>query len=964
MDWLSHILMIEQMIRLVRDILGFALCIGILSPLHSQNQVVDSLKSVVASASSFDRKMEAAVALGFELSNINFDTAQVIADRIKHLSNSAKTENYLADYYHLQASLDFGKGNFQEAVNNYYEALSRFDQEKDLKMLSTIYRKLGQLFSDNLDNFSTAKQYYDSSYQIAQRLDDPVTIGNALNGIGSYYISLGFTHQTLTQGQDEDSVIRIFNIAEDRILKAISRFEEGDYLKGVALGYGNLANIKSVLEDFDGAIYYMRQAIVYFQALNYDTYTVIGYYTLAETFTLSEQLDSAILYAEKALALATALDSKIDIKNSYGKLSRIYEGLGDYEKAFDYQTKFYTAYAQLINEENNAAISELNTKYETERQLLENEKLKSEAEVTRTTIQRQNLIIVSIIIIAILVAALAILAYRAFLIRKRQKEQAERDRDIIKKQSDRLIELDEFKSRFFQNISHDLRSPLTLILGALEGVTGDDENYMSSKSKELLELGHKNGKRILFMADEIRELTQLEEGKLQLKPYWVKIVPYLSLLTKMFSSAVEQKSISLVFSAEVSEDQLCHIDPYQFEKIIYNLLSNAIRHTKAKGTINVSLKVVDDSLILSIADNGSGIPAKSLPYIFDRYYQPAGAKHQAQEGLGIGLALVKELVELHGGRIEVTSTEGQGSNFMVILAVEQSDELVSGIIPENLTYSRERSDMLTTLEDKELNSALLNVSFTDDEKDNTILIVEDHPEVRKYIVDIIEPFFKVLEVADGRQALEVLQSQVVDMVITDLMMPWLDGFELLEHLKNDEKLQKIPALVVSARTNEDDKLEVLTRGVNDFMSKPFKRDELLLRIKNLLVKRDQWDNSGEEALIINSQQKLDDIEKGIIEKLKKTVIDRIDDSGLSVSDLAFEVSASERKLYRLVKKITDLTPYELIKEIRLQYAQKLISDKAVDSLSHAAREIGMNNVSNFKKQYQERFGHAPSVESG
>ena len=640
----------------------------------------------------------------------------------------------------------------------------------------------------------------------------------------------------------------------------------------------------------------------------------------------------------------------------------MYAELGDFETAFRYHNDFYIAYAQFINEENNLIVSELNKKYETERQLLENENLKAQAEVTQATIARQNVVIMAVIITALLIAALALLTYRAFLIRKKQKEQAERDRDIIKKQSDRLIELDEFKSRFFQNISHDLRSPLTLILGAIEGIQTDDHNYLSDKARNLLTVGYKNGKRLLFMADEIRELTQLEEGKLQLKPYWVKIVPYLTLLTKMFSSAAEQKSIQLSFESDVTDDQLLYIDPYQFEKIIYNLLSNAIRHTPAKGQITVSLAAhTSTSLMLSVKDNGAGIPEKSIPYVFDRYYQPKGAVYQSKEGLGIGLALVRELVELHNGKIEVTSYEGVGSDFRITLPLASTDQLVAGIVPENLTYSKELSEMLAALENRELETPVLQVQFSDIESQKVILIVEDHPEVRKYISDIIDPFFQVLEAPDGQQALNILAKEHVDLIITDLMMPWLDGFELLEHLKNDDRLSGIPALVVSARTDEKDMIEVLSKGVNDFMSKPFKRNELLLRIKNLFDAQQRWDSKSREALIINNQQKLEDIEKGIVEKLKQIVVKRISDPNLSVSDLAYEISASERKLYRLIKKLTDHTPYEFIKEIRLQYAHKLITGRSVDNPSHAAREIGMTNVSHFKKQYEERFGANPAT---
>ena len=217
-----------------------------------------------------------------------------------------------------------------------------------------------------------------------------------------------------------------------------------------------------------------------------------------------------------------------------------------------------------------------------------------------------------------------------------------------------------------------------------------------------------------------------------------------------------------------------------------------------------------------------------------------------------------------------------------------------------------------------------------------------------------------MEAIDGGHALKRLEKDEVDLIITDLMMPWFDGFELLEKLKENEKWNKIPVLVVSARTTAEDKQKVLTQGVNDFLSKPFNANELILRIDNLLQRKELWNNNNEDAIFINSKEHFDDAEKTLLKKVESLIMNRIGDPGLSVLDLADEMAASERQVYRMIKKLTDLTPFEYIKEVRWQYAQYLIKNNKVNNPSEAARAIGMNNVSHFNTRFKKRFGRTPA----
>ena len=432
----------------------------------------------------------------------------------------------------------------------------------------------------------------------------------------------------------------------------------------------------------------------------------------------------------------------------------------------------------------------------------------------------------------------------------------------------------------------------------------------------------------------------------------------------MFHSAAELKNVALKYDNRLgNDDTVVKIDPQQFEKVMFNLITNAFKHTKPGDSITVFLdKNQEGSIQITVRDTGEGIPEHNIPFIFDRYYQAPDTTFKTQEGFGIGLALVQEIVNKHQGKIWVESELGKGSDFCVsIPVVTNIDQEIASY--EDMTYISEKQKLFSDLDNfvtKDRPKVSIPEKEAVEKEDKKILIVEDHPEVREYIKDIVEQKYDVLEAIDGGHALKRLEKDEVDLIITDLMMPWFDGFELLEKLKENEKWNKIPVLVVSARTTAEDKQKVLTQGVNDFLSKPFNANELILRIDNLLQRKELWNNNNEDAIFINSKEHFDDAEKTLLKKVESLIMNRIGDPGLSVLDLADEMAASERQVYRMIKKLTDLTPFEYIKEVRWQYAQYLIKNNKVNNPSEAARAIGMNNVSHFNTQFKKRFGRTPA----
>ncbi|MEP5364565.1 MAG: response regulator [Reichenbachiella sp.] len=589
-----------------------------------------------------------------------------------------------------------------------------------------------------------------------------------------------------------------------------------------------------------------------------------------------------------------------------------------------------------------------------EKKIHENELLKQQKIADEETIRAQNILLISVCLGLILVIIISLIIYRTYIINKKLSRK-------IQEQSDRLKQLDEAKSRFFANISHDLRTPLTLIMGGIEQVLKSEDLLLTDKAERQLKTGLLNGERIIHLTNEINELIKLEDGKLTLHKKYIDVDKMLKLFVKMFDSMAQLKGIHLSYSKSIFEGApILHIDPSQFEKVLFNLITNALKHTKEDDSVTVSLNKKGDNLIIAVIDSGEGIPEQNIPYIFERYYQAPETTFKTQEGFGIGLALVKEIIQKHGAKIEVKSKLGEGSEFVISMPQENVSVEEITFLPELDFTSRTRGLFKEIDEPIAEQIPVVNLARTSDQKRKTVLIVEDHPEIREYIQNIVEVDYNVLTAPNGQRALKVLDKEEVDLIITDLMMPWFDGFELLERLKENDELKKIPALVLSARTSEEDKTKVLSQGVNDFLCKPFKREELILRIENLLNQKELWNNNNEGALFINNQETLDDIEKSLLKKVESLIFERIDDPNLSVNCLADEIAVSERKFYRMIKKMTDSTPFEFIKEIRMQYANKILKEKKISSASEVAKAIGMNNVSHFNTQFKKRFGKTPT----
>ncbi len=531
--------------------------------------------------------------------------------------------------------------------------------------------------------------------------------------------------------------------------------------------------------------------------------------------------------------------------------------------------------------------------------------------------------------------------------------EAKNQRDEIEKQANELSRMDQFKSRFFANISHDFRSPLTLIKGYLNVIKSED-NILSKKSEKGLEKAEKNVDQLVMLTDEIRDLISLESENFKLNLEEININTFLKTSVGMFNSLAENKNINLDFRSKIDSKRSVCLDPYQIEKVIYNLLSNALKFTERDGAINVNLEERENIISFSISDTGKGISKQDLPFIFDRYFQSNTNEYRSQEGLGIGLAFVKEIIGRHEGSIRVESELRKGTTFIVEIPATLNQVSISK--KDKRSYIVERMEVLPDLDKKEENVQEVDFSSKEVDKSNTILVVDDHPEVREYIMSVIPENYYILSASNGEEALAILKKQQVDLLISDLMMPIMDGFELIETIRKESTFSNTRIMVVSARTSEEDLERVLDSGVNDFITKPFDARVFEKRIHNALQTSQQnvYQDTAVEKGIHTS------IEKDTFKKLNELILKQIDNPKLGVHQMAELLITSERNANRVVKKLTGLPPKSFIKKVRFDYAEVLIKEGRVSSVSEAGRAIGMQNTTEFARQFTREKGIAPA----
>ncbi|HEX9252662.1 MAG TPA: ATP-binding protein, partial [Ignavibacteriaceae bacterium] len=528
-------------------------------------------------------------------------------------------------------------------------------------------------------------------------------------------------------------------------------------------------------------------------------------------------------------------------------------------------------------------------------------------------------------------------------------------------------DIENVKSRFFANLSHEFRTPLMLIKGPLEQlkngrVKGDPQNYY--------DIIYRNTENLHTLIDQLLELTQLEAEAIPVKAREVNLITLLRGIFFSFESIANEKNISIEF---VSDDKsICAwVDRDKLEKIINNILSNAFKFTAEGGIISLAVKKIitgnEEFARIKISDTGIGIPEDKLHKIFDRFYQVDDSSGRVYGGSGIGLALVKELIDLHKWEINIESEIEKGTTFILTIPLSEyylsdnqkiKDEIRSEDILEAVTDKSYNQDVIT-----ESNNAVKDQNISDDKlttNNPSILVVEDSSDVQEYIYSLFQNDYKIIQAMNAEEGIIKASEQMPDLILSDVMMPGMGGLEFCKQIKTNFQTSHIPIILLTAKVSSENKIEGLETGADDYVTKPFNFKELSVRIKNLLEQRNRLKEKFGKELKINPENvTVNFVDKEFLERALKIAENNIYSSDFDSELFAKEMFVSRSQLHRKMIAITGQAPGEFIRIYRLKKAAQLLLEKKL-SVTQISLEVGFNSPSHFTKAFQQYFNCLPS----
>ncbi|MDT7831846.1 ATP-binding protein [Flavobacteriaceae bacterium S356] len=686
--------------------------------------------------------------------------------------------------------------------------------------------------------------------------------------------------------------------------------------------YMHKCNSMVMLGKASEATSFCNQAVDVFKNVNDEGYLASVYNNIGNVFTKKKETRRALEFYEKSHEIALRIQPAIEISKSARNIAEKNEELRNFKKA----ATFYKTYGDSLESHMNKVIdskfAEAESKYQVEQK--DKEIAQQELEIEQQKNTRNLYIIISLIIFIVV-----------FIYLQKRFNKQKRQKLIIENSLEKEQEINVMRAKFLGNISHEIRTPLTLISGNIQMAL--EEIGENKKLKEHLDNALLNSKKVIDDANEILHILKFDKSKQEVYYRSVSIVKFSKRIFLSFESAAKAKEITLEYKTNVTSEVEVQIDSDKVERILNNLITNAIKFSSSTSSIICSLALTDDQLEISIQDFGIGISIEEKNKVFERFYQSKTSKSVG--GIGIGLALSKEFAELMNGDITVSSTLNKGSSFTLKLPYIQTTSKANP----------QESTVITHPSKQDVDRTI---------KAAKILIVEDNVEMNNFLKDIFKDMYDCSVAFDGKEAYDRILKEDFDLITSDVMMPRVDGFELRELLNQIPEKKDIPFILITAKSLEVDKLKGFQLGINDYIIKPFNKNELLARVRNLIennkVKK-EWHAKHQDLF-----EKDASFDVKLLEKVQKIVASNIMNEDFKVDVIAKEIGYSQRQLSRLLKQYTGMSPVKFILEIRLQKAYQLLKDKTHKTLAEVKYNIGISSTPYFNSKFKQRFGVKPS----
>lgn len=857
----------------------------------------------------------------------NLDAALNHYERSIQIHEHSGNKKGISDVYYRIAVLYLDKNNEEKALQYFQDGRAIKEEIKDERGLANFNLSLGVLHEEK-GLFKTALDYYAQSLKGYQHIGDKANLAKTYNNIGVVYVDW----------QKYDSA----QVYHERSVKLHNELKSP---LGIIRALSNLGEVHYLKEDYPEALKNHWAARKVSETTNRKI--MLGWVTnnIGQVHLATGRLDSASIYLNRALKIKKQQDNYLTLRLTYKDLSELKEKEGDMAEALAYFKLYKEVQDSLFRKTKTRELAEMQARYDNVRQEKEIDQLQQKNKTQRLW---QNIYAIG--------ALLALIAVGFVFQFFRYKNKKNKELLAIEAQQRKQLEdIDRLKSRFFNNISHEFRTPLTLILGPLDKLRKGVDNTL----RPTIDSIDRNGKRLLKLINQLLELSKIEAGKTSLKTSFMDVVPLLKGWVLSFQSMAEMKDVDLSIQTE-KESYFLYIDKSKMEEVLINLLSNALKYTPSGGSVMVSLHQVhkdgNKALSIKVSDTGKGIAKEEQPYIFDRFYQAANADADNVVGTGIGLSLIKELVDLHKGSISVKSELGVGSTFEVQLPFGKehlSEEEVQMIAVT--THSTLRDIPAGDSKSPEV----VKMDFESGELP-LLLLIEDNEDLRNYIKEVLRDRYDILEAKDGEVGIQQALEHIPDIIVSDLMMPKVDGLEVCKTLKEDVRTSHIPIILLTARSSKEDRIEGLKSLADDYLTKPFDNEELLVRIANLIQLRGKMQAYfGAENRILPKKVTLSSLDQLFMEKITVKLEEEISNPLFGVEELADTMALSRSQLYRKIKAITGLTPNEYIRVFRLHRAMDMLKQQG-GTVTEISLAVGFQNPSYFSKCFQEQFNISPS----
>lgn len=542
-------------------------------------------------------------------------------------------------------------------------------------------------------------------------------------------------------------------------------------------------------------------------------------------------------------------------------------------------------------------------------------------------------------------------------------DRIEQQRDTLKEMVSQVERLSKAKLNFFTNISHELRTPLTLLMGPVEQLLHQGQSMPARQRQELLQLVKRNANRLLILINQLLEIPKIESSSMQCNEKPGNLRYTIDNTLELFQNLAQMRQLQLTIEDRLPQPWL-YFDHDKTEKILANLLSNAVKHTPDHGHIHLTLSMTPTAIVqeqehlgpwlcLQVEDDGEGIPTKDLAHIFNRYYS---AQPEGHLSTGIGLSYIHDLVEVQQGHVNLDSEEGAGTVVTAYLPYKPTEAPIG--IPDTTIPmpSNEAS----------LHVASLTTQWTNDEapgkaeRDQQLLIVEDNADMRQFLIGLFTPRYQVLEACDGKEGLQKAREHGPDLIISDIMMPGMDGLDFCRHLKSDLPISHFTVILLNAKGSAPNKVEGYHLGADDYITKPFQPDVLEARVENLLTQRDKLRRLYQQQFMMKPQEvRLESPDERMLAKLSQLMEEHVDDPEFNVNKMCEAVDMSHMQFIRKIKQLTGKKPVELLKSFRLTRAKDLLRQNKL-TISEVAYLVGYDLPNSFSRAFKKEFGISPT----